>query len=513
MGFLDRALELRSWRVGSSNPQSPAWWLIQAFGGQPTSSGVRVTAETALNEATVFSACRNLAEDLASIPLPVYRGNPQGNRQADIDYADPAWNVLNRRANPEMTAMSLRETLHGHIALRGDGYAEIERDETMRVRALWPLRPDHMRMERNGQNGLNVAGSAAGKLFYLYTLPSGQVQVFDRSLIFHPRGFGPDGLRGYSLVALLAETIGLALATERYGGRFFANDARPGAVLEHPKELSDKARLNIETSWQETHEGLDNAHRIAILEEGMTLKDVGIPPVDAQFLETRKLQRDLLAMALRMPPDKLGNYERATYANLEQSDIAYVRYTLTPRGTRFEQQLAADGVVDANHTAVHDYIGLLKGDALTRATYYHSLRQDGAISGEDIRRMENFGPSGQPAADELLVALNMMPASAFRPNGLTLAQTATAAYEMLRAGYEASAVNDFLGLGDLAHTGVVPGKTTPVASEETNGGGPADPGSAAGRSSEFLGDEVGQQLLALLNARKNGQHPITEGSR
>lgn len=503
MGFLDRALQLRSYRVSSSNPQNPAWWLQQAFGGAETASGIRMSPEKALTDATVFAACRNLAEDQAGLPLPVYVGNPQGNRTTSIDYENPAYNVLNRQANPEMTAFSFKETIHGHVALRGDGYAEKELDQTLRIKALWPLRPDRMRMERNGQNGLVVEGAPAGRLFFLYGMPNGQTKVFDRDLIFHPRGFGPDGLRGYSIVGLLADTIGLAIATEQYGGRFFKNDARAGAVLQHPKELSDKARANIETSWQETHEGLDNAHRIAILEEGMTLKDVGIPPVDAQFLETRKLQRELLAMALRMPLDKLGSFEKMTVGNGEQSDINYVKYTLGPRGNRFEQQLWADGVVDRQHYAVHDYVSFLKADAITRAAYYHSLRQDGAISGEDIRRMENFEPSGQPAAGELLVALNMMPASAFRTNGLTLAQTAHAAFEMLKAGYEAAAVNAFLGLGDLAHTGLVPGTTTPVPSEDTSG-------SAAARSG-FLEDEVGQQLLALLDARRNGHHPAPTG--
>jgi HK97 family phage portal protein len=466
--FAQAARELRGYRLESFSPQSQAYWVAKLFGGgNQAASGISVTPDTALTEATVFAACRNLAEDLASLPLPIYRGNPQGNRVADIDYGTPAWRVLNRMANPEMTAMSFRETIHGHVALRGDGYAEIERDQGLRLKALWPLNPARMRMARNGQQGFTVQGAPSGQLFYLYSLPSGQEKVFDPSLIFHPRGFGPDGLRGYSLVALAREAIGLSLAAEGYINRFYANDASPGAVLTHPKTLSDKARTNIETSWRETHQGLDNAHRIAILEEGLSLTKVGIDPIDAQFLETRKFQRDVLGMVLRMPPDKLGNFERATFSNMEQSDINYVRYTITPRATRFEQQLSADGVVDADHYAVHDYIGLLRGDATTRAAYYHSLRQDGAISGEDIRRMENFEPSGQPAAEELLVALNMMPASAFGANGLTLAQSAHAAYEMLRAGYTPQAVNQFLGLGDLAHSGVIPGTTTPDPADAT----------------------------------------------
>jgi len=496
--FARAATELRGYRLETFSPQSTAYWVAKLFGGGfSTASGISVTPEVALTEPTVFAACRNLAEDLAALPLPVYRGNPQGNRRADIDYTTPAYRILNEMANPEMTAMGFKETIHGHVALRGDGYAEKEFDQGLRVKALWPLNPGKMRMARNGQNGFVVAGAPAGRLFFIYLLPNGQEKIFDSDLIFHPRGFGPDGMRGYSIVALMREAIGLSLATDTYIAKFYANDASPGAVLTHPKTLSDKARTNIETSWKETHQGLNNAHRIAILEEGLSLSKVGIDPVDAQTLETRKFQRDALGMILRMPPDKLGNYERATYANLEQSDISYVRYGLTPRGTRFEQQLRADGVVDADHHAVHDYIGLMKGDSAARAAYLHSLRQDGAISGEDIRAVENFAPSGQPAASELLVPLNMMPASAFMENGMTLAQAAHAALEMARGGWIPEDINKFLGLGDLRHTGLMPGKAEPAPGEANDEPTAAGDGTGTADGSSSTRSNGHQPELAL----------------
>ncbi len=511
-----RATEFRGYRLEQFSPQSTAYWVAKLFGGGfSTASGISVTPEVALTEATVFAACRNLAEDLAALPINIYRGNASGVRPADIDYSTPAYAILNRMANPEMTAMSFKETVHGHVALRGDGFAEKELDQGLRLKALWPMNPARMRMARNGQVGFIVNGAPDGRLFFLYTLPSGQEKVFDQSLIFHPRGFGPDGLRGYSLVALMREAIGLSLAADTYISKFYANDASPGAVLTHPKTLSDKARTNIETSWKDTHQGLDNAHRIAILEEGLSLAKVGIDPIDAQFLETRKFQRDLLGMVLRMPPDKLGNFERATYSNMEQSDINYVRYTLTPRATRFEQQLSADGVVDSSHMAIHDYIALLRGDSVARAAYYHSLRVDGAISGEDIRSMENFAPSGQKAAGEILIPLNLMPASAFRPDGMTVLQLAKAALDMAKGGWVPEDINAFLGLGDLRHTGLMPGTTSPAAGEangeaDVSGDGSSGDGasSADGSSMRFLDDEVGRRLLAILEGRSNGHADI-----
>jgi HK97 family phage portal protein len=514
--FARAATEFRGYRLEQFSPQSTAYWVAKLFGGGfSTASGISVTPEVALTEATVFSACRNLAEDLAALPINIYRGNASGVHPADIDYSTPAYTVLNRMANPEMTAMSFKETLHGHVALRGDGFAEKEMDQGLRLKALWPLNPARMRMARNGQAGFIVNGAPDGKLFFLYTLPSGQEKVFDSSLIFHPRGFGPDGLRGYSLVGLMREAIGLSLAADTYISKFYANDASPGSVLTHPKTLSDKARTNIELSWKDTHQGLDNAHRIAILEEGLSLAKVGIDPVDAQFLETRKFQRDVLGMVLRMPPDKLGNFERATYSNMEQSDINYVRYTLTPRATRFEQQLSADGVVDSGHMAIHDYIALLRGDSVARAAYYHSLRVDGAISGEDIRWMENFAPSGQKAASEILIPLNLMPASAFRPDGMTVLQLAKAALDMAKGGWVPEDINKFLGLGDLRHTGLMPGTASPAAGEangeaDATGDGSSGEGASAadGSSTRFLDDEVGRRLLALLEGRSNGHADI-----
>jgi HK97 family phage portal protein len=476
--FAQVAREVRGYRLEQFSPQSTAYWVAKLFGGgYQTSAGINVTPETAMAIGAVYASCRNVAEDLAGLPLPVYRDNATtaGGMGATlrapkiIDRSAPAFAILNKNANPEMTAMSFRETMHGHVLLRGDAFAEKELDQGLRVKALWPLNPARMRMARNGEVGFRVDGAAPGELFFIYTLRSGQEKVFAKDLIFHPRGFGPDGLRGYSIVSLAREGMGLSLATEAYGGRFFANDASPGIALTHPKSLSDKARTNIELSWKATHEGLDNAHRLAILEEGLSVERIGMPNVDAQFLETRKFQRDEIPMWFRMPPDKLGNYERATYANLGESDLAYMKYTLRSHGNRFEQQLAADNIVDADHYALHDYSDLLKADPKTRAEFYHSLRMDGAISGEDIRRLENLDPSGQPGADELLVALNMIPASAFQPNGMTLGQLAHAAYEMLHGGYEASAVNAFLGLGDLAHTGFVPGKATPDPGAATDG--------------------------------------------
>ncbi len=468
MGLFARAAtEMRGYRLTEFSPQSTAYWVAKLFGGgAETAAGISVTVDKAMAIATVYASCRNLGEDVGGLPLPVWRVS---GATKTLDPTSNAWQLLNVRANGEMSAMSFRETIQGHLALRGDGFAEKEYDQALRVKALWPLNPARMRMARNGQNGFTVGGAPDGRLFFRYTLPSGQEKVFDQDLIYHPRGFGPDGLRGYSILSLAREAMGVSLATEAYAGRFFANDARPGVVLTHPETLSPKARENIELSWAETHQGLDNAHRIAILEEGLSVSKVGIDPVDAQFLETRKWTRGELGSFFRMPPDKLGDLERAMVTNTEQTDLNYAKYTLRSWCIRQEQQLSVDGILEPDQVTKHDVTEFLRGDAKSRSEYLHSLRQDGAISGEDIRIAEGWAPSGQAAASELLVPLNMMPASAFGPDGLTMAQRAHAAWELLRAGYQADSVNGLLGLGDMAHTGFVPGTQSPDPAAETNG--------------------------------------------
>lgn len=463
--FASAARELRGYRLEMFSPQSPAYWIAKLFGGGfETAAGVAVTPEKALGSSTVFAAVRNVAEDLASLPLNTYT-TVDGVRR--VDRSSVAWRMLNVSPNPEMTAMSFREAVQGHALLRGNGYAEKAFDGAGRVAQLWPLNPARMRKVRNGQAGVSIAGVPAGQIAYLYTLPEGRVKVFAPDMVFHLRGFGGDGLVGYSIVALMREAIGLAIATEAYAGRFFANDARPGAVLSHPKTLSPKARENIELSWAEAHQGLDNAHRIAILEEGLSIEKVGIDPVDAQFIETQNLAREHLAAAFRMPPDKIGDLSRATFSNIEQSDINYAKYTLATWGRRWEQQLVADDAIDTDDVE-HDLNRLYRGDAKSRAEFYSQLRASGGITANQIADAEGLPRSGDPAADQLLVPLAMTTLSALDANGMTLNQRCHAAWELMRAGYEAKGVNALLDLGDLPHTGMVPGTQTPDPEAKTS---------------------------------------------
>jgi HK97 family phage portal protein len=301
-----------------------------------------------------------------------------------------------------MTSMELRETLVGHLALRGNAFAEIQRDQGGRAMALWPLRPDKVEVKR-----------VNGQLRYIVDVPGEPVpQGLFANQVMHLRGLGYDGLIGYSPVAMARQAIGLALATEEFGARFFGNGAKPGGVLEHPGKLSKEAHDRLRKSWENRHQGLENAHRLAILEEGMKLHEVGIAPEEAQFLETRQFQTREIARMFRVPPHMLADLEGgASYASIEQMSLEFVIYTLTPWLVRLEQAIYRDLLTEAerrSYFARHLVAGLLRGDIKSRYEAYAQGRQNGWLSANDIRELEDMNPV--EGGDVYLVPLNMVPA-------------------------------------------------------------------------------------------------------
>lgn len=299
MKFFSRLFSRRS---GIANPQK---WLIDYFtGGTKSAAGINVTPDTALQASAVYACVRVLAETIASLPLHVYRRleGSKGKEKAPEHYLYP---VLHEIANPEMTSFELRETMVGHLCLRGNAYAEKVFDRAGRVKELWPLNPDGVLVERD---------KATKQLIYIITLPGESKQVkLSSDRILHIRGLSGNGIIGYSPIALAKESIGLALATEEYGSRFFGNASRPSGVLEHPGKLGKDAADRLKKSWEEMHRGLSNAHRVAILEEGLKWNQIGMTQEDSQYLQTRQYQVVDIARIFRVPPHMIAELTRATF--------------------------------------------------------------------------------------------------------------------------------------------------------------------------------------------------------
>lgn len=396
--FESRASMMPSFKVSQTPPAYVSNW-----GGWDTTTGVDVTPDRALQLTAVYACVRILAESIASLPLHLYRRLDGGGKERAITH--PLYNLLHSLPNPEMTAYNLRETLTGHLALRGNCYSEIEYSGGGQVLALWPLRPDKVE-EIKRENG---------RLVYGYRLPEkvgGELKWLDQRLVLHVRTFGNNGIIGYSPIQYARNAIGLGMATEQYGGEFFGNGAQPGGVLEHPQSLSDKAYGRLKESWEKRHQGLDKSHRIAILEEGMKYHEISVSPDDAQFLETRKFQTNEIARLYRIPPHMIADLDKATFSNIEHLSIQFVVQTLYPYLVNWEQEISRSLLSDSERKAFfaeHLVTGLLRGDVKSRYEAYHMARQDGWLSANDIRELENMNPI--EGGDVYLVPLNMVPAN------------------------------------------------------------------------------------------------------
>ena len=355
------------------------------FGG--TTAGKPVNEQTAMQMTAVYSCVRILSETLAGLPLHVYRYNDSGGKEKSLKH--PLYKLLHDEPNPEMTSFAFRETLMSHLLLWGNAYAQIIRNARGEIIALYPLMPNKMTVDRD----------SAGRLFYIYsrtgedtpTLGQDNPVYLSPSDVLHIPGLGFDGLVGYSPIAMAKNAVGLAIATEEYGAKFFANGAAPGGVLEHPGTIKDPQK--VRESWNAAYQGASNAHRVAVLEEGMKYQPIGISPEQAQFLETRKFQINEIARIFRVPPHMLADLEKSSFSNIEQQSLEFVKYTLDPWVVRWEQAMCRALLTKGEKPDVFirfNVDGLLRGDYVSRMSGYATARQNGWMSANDIRELENL---------------------------------------------------------------------------------------------------------------------------
>jgi HK97 family phage portal protein len=370
------------------NPLTPltAEQLVSYLDLAPAQSGVNVTAIRAANQATVISCVKILAETLAMLPLKTYeRLQPRGRAVA---FQHPTYTLLHDRANPELPAFIFREVMQAHLGLWGNAYAEIETTRAGKIIALWPIAPWKVEVRREN-----------AEKYYIVSLNNGSRVALGADRVMHVPGFDyRDGLQGISPIASMREAIGLAIATETFGAKWFGSGARPGGIITRPKEvpaLSVPAAKAFKESWEQAHSGLSNAQRVAILEEGMQWQQTGIPPDDSQFLETRLFQKREIAGWYRVPLHMLADLERATFSNIEQQGIDFVTHTMGPWLSRWEAVVNYDLFSEADRATYYaEFLvtALLRGDQAARAAYYTQRFNVGSISPNDIRELENENP-------------------------------------------------------------------------------------------------------------------------
>ena len=366
-----------------------------------TNSGERVDEKSALQIATVYACVRLLAETIASLPLHLYRFTEKGDgKERATDH--PLYKILYRQANPEMTSFSFREAMMMHLLLWGNAYAQIVRDGKNGILGLYPLLPENVEIDR----------AENGDLFYTYHAYTDEVPgehnkdiIFQRDEILHIPGLGFNGLVGFSPIAMMKNALGTTLAVEKYGSAFFKNGAQPSGVLEHPGVLKNPEKLR--ENWSEIYGGPGNAHRVAVLEEGMAYKAISLPPEDSQFLSTRQFGVNEICRIFRVPPHLVQDLEHATFANIEHQSIDFVVHTLTPWLVRFEQAIVKDLLLEKEQDEYFPKFnvdGLLRGDYQSRMRGYATGISNGFLSPNDCRRLENMNliPAEQGGDDYYL---------------------------------------------------------------------------------------------------------------
>lgn len=377
MGLLTSLL---SPRAATLNPMDDRYF---GTGSVATAAGVRVTPDTALKVSAVWACAGIISDTIAALPLQVFQRQADGGRTVALTM--PLYDLLHDQPNNLQTALEFKQLLTLHALLRGNGYAQIVPGPRGPVDQLIPIHPDRVTIERLPGGGVR----------YQVRQADGTNKPINDADMFHLRGLSLDGVTGVSVIEYARESVGLGLAAESYGARVFSQNARPGGVLKVPGELSDKAAQRLRTEWQLLHGGLNNAHQVAVLQEGADWEQTSMTSEDAQYLQTREFQAEDVARWFRVPPHMIGLTSKSTSwgTGIEQQTLGFLMFTLLPWLKRWEQAVSRDLII-ATQTFYAEFVvdSLLRGDAASRNASYTAGRQGGWLTVNEIRQMENRNP-------------------------------------------------------------------------------------------------------------------------
>ena len=353
------------------------------------SSGEQVDEKSAMQIATVYACVRLLAESVAQLPLHLYRYTDSGSGK-EMAAEHPLYPILHRQPNPEMTSFTWRETMMVHLLLYGNAYNQIIRDGKNGVVSVYPLLPENVEVDRDEH----------GEIYYIYHAYTDEAPgeknkdiIFRRDEVLHVPGLGFNGLVGFSPIAMMKNSLGTTLAVEKYGSAFFKNGAQPSGVLEHPGVLKNPEK--IRQNWSAVYGGANNAHKVCVLEEGMSYKPISLPPEDSQFLSTRQFGVEEICRIFRVPPHMVQDLQRATFNNIEHMSIEFVMHTLMPWLIRIEQAIIKDMLMDEEKDEFFPKFnvdGLMRGDYKSRMEGYAVAITNGIMSVNDVRKLENLDP-------------------------------------------------------------------------------------------------------------------------
>jgi len=394
MGIFSR-MAIRNLSVSDPKAWDRSLWNMI---GSQSLSGEVVTEETALTYSAFWNAVTLISGTVSTLPLHVLR---KSQKKTVFVNEKPLFRVLHDRLNPYMTAQVGREVMTAHILTWGNCYAEIVRNGYGEIAELWPIGPNRVRPEfKDGELIYNIRVGSEEK-----TLP--------RSKILHIPGLGFDGFMGYSIVHMARKSLGLSMAMETFGSTYFGQGTHPGVIVSHPGKLNPEVKADMKESLTTAYSGLGKSHRLMLLQDGMKIENVGIPPNDSQFLESRQFQIPEVARWFNLPPHKLKDLTKSSFSNIESEQISFVTDSILPWLIRFEQHYNMQLLTEAEQFkrgiyTRHNVDGLMRGNSKDRAEYYAKMFGIGAMSPNDIREKEDWDPSDNEYADELFVPVNNM---------------------------------------------------------------------------------------------------------
>lgn len=402
MGFWSRIF---GGEAKSTSTEPSPWFVDWIKGGHATLSGQHVSPDSAMRLSAVWACVRVRSEDVGKLPCILYRRTADGGKERATKH--DLYSLIRDRPNPRQTAFEFRQMMQAQKDLRGNAYALKEFDGRGKVVALWPINPEYV----------TVLQTPDGReLFYRITIPGQEPDTFPGEGIVHLRGLSLDGKIGLSPIGYHRETIGLALAAEKYGAAFFGNSAQPRGGIELPNPISAEAAEALRNSWEKKYRGAEKSNKIAIFDGGMKYVQTGMNNNDAQYLETRSFQNREIWRIYRMPPHKVGDLDKATNNNIEHQGLEYVTDCLMSELVSWEQTLKRDLLSEAEQK---DYFfeflvdALLRGDLKSRFEAYAIARNWGLFSANDCLDRENMNRI--PNGGIYLQPLNMVEAGTKPP--------------------------------------------------------------------------------------------------
>lgn len=445
-----------------------------------STSGLPITADSSLGYGPFWAGVRVLSETLAQVPLHIYRRLPDGGKEKATDH--PLYDLLHTSPNPEMTSFVWREVGQSQCVTWGNSYSEKVHDATGRIVEMWPLAPDRMQIRRN-DSGIKI---------FRYTKRSGEQVDLPANKVFHVPGLGWDGTEGYSVLHMARSALGLGLAAEAFGSMFFGQGSKTSGIISTPADLDQSQADTLREKFEGRHAGIRNSHRTGVLTNGATYTPTSIPPEDAQFLQTRKFQVTEMARILRLPPHMIGDLEHATYTNIEQQSLEFVKFGMLPWFVRWEQQFNKD-LLGNDPVYFCEFLidGLERADAKTRAEVFAIRHQNGTLNADQWRASENENPLPDGAGQKYWMPLNMTEVG---PDPIR----AEIVNKLVLAGFDPAETLAAIGMPEIKHLGIPPRTLQQAQLLDPN-----DPTSlylAAGPTPADRGTDVGEPTATLVAA-------------